>query len=130
MRFVLLSDSPFNDASPAGGNFVASGAVPPSWLQTAADLAVSDYEGQESNTVYADQDDDWKMEVDVSVGALPTMLGIGAAHDAAADKFDAPRHSGEWALPSADADWGLEEYQPGAGFLLAFTSDLSDLFHF
>ena len=43
------------------------------------------------------------------------------------DGFNAQQHPAECAFPCADADGDLGSCQPSAGFMQAFSSDLSDL---
>eukprot|EP00802_Teleaulax_amphioxeia_P012827 Tamp_12872.p1 GENE.Tamp_12872~~Tamp_12872.p1 ORF type:complete len:296 (-),score=54.65 Tamp_12872:335-1222(-) len=100
--------------------------IPPSWLPLVTSLDSGNtaaLQEQESDTDWT-EDDMRELNVQDCEDCEEMVAGFPRAPD---DGFAAQQHPAEWAFPCADADGGLESYQPSAGFMQAFSSDLSDL---
>ena len=78
---------------------------------------------QESDTDWT-EDDMRELNVQDCEDCEEMVAGFRRAPD---DGFNAQQHPAECAFPCADADGDLGSCQPSAGFMQAFSSDLSDL---
>jgi hypothetical protein len=120
-----ISRNDAGHAAHAGSCRMHSQGIPPSWLPLVSldSGNTTALQEQESDADWT-EDDMRELNVQDCEDCEEMVAGFLRAPD---DGFAAQQHPAELTFPRADADGCLGSYQPSAGFMQAFSSDLSDL---